>query len=68
MLVENIPEIADGMIEIKNITRMAGQKSKVAVISNNPEFDPIGAIVGKQGEKIKMISKVLYGEIIDILV
>lgn len=68
MLVENIPEIADGTIEIKNITRMAGQKSKVAVISNNPEFDPIGAIVGKQGEKIKMISKVLYGEIIDILV
>lgn len=68
MLAENIPEIADGTIEIKNITRMAGQKSKVAVISNNPEFDPIGAIVGKQGEKIKMISKVLYGEIIDILV
>ncbi|WP_027119604.1 transcription termination factor NusA [[Mycoplasma] testudinis] len=68
MLETNIPEIADGTIEIKNIARMSGQKSKVAVISHNKDFDPIGAIIGKEGEKIKQISKELHNELIDILI
>lgn len=68
LLTTNIPEIEDKTIEIKKIVRATGQKSKVAVISNKKGFDPIGAIIGKNGDKIKFISSQINNELIDVLI
>ncbi|WP_052663103.1 transcription termination factor NusA [Mycoplasmoides pirum] len=68
LMTSNIPELEDKTIEIKKIARAAGQKSKVAVISNKQGFDPIGAIVGFNGDKIKSISSQIGNELIDILI
>lgn len=68
LLISNIPELEDGTIEIKAIARAAGQKSKVAVISHKPDFDPVGAIVGRSGDKIKFVSSQIRNELIDVLI
>jgi N utilization substance protein A len=62
-----IPEVADGTIEIKNIVRDPGYRTKVAVFSPRDEVDPVGACVGMKGIRIQAIVGELEGEKIDIL-
>ncbi len=62
-----VPEIRDGVIEIKSVARDAGSRSKVAVSSNLADVDPIGACVGVRGLRIKAIMQQLSGEKIDIV-
>ncbi|MBU0614284.1 transcription termination factor NusA [Patescibacteria group bacterium] len=62
-----IPEIADGTIEIMGIAREAGARSKVAVKSNDDSVDPIGACIGQRGVRIQTIINELSGEKIDII-
>jgi N utilization substance protein A len=61
-----VPEIFDGVVEIKSISREAGSRTKIAVASNNPEIDPIGACVGPKGGRVSAIVEELRGEKIDI--
>ena len=61
-----VPEIFDGTVEIKSIAREAGSRTKIAVYSNNPEVDPIGACVGPKGGRVAAIVDELRGEKIDI--
>lgn len=62
-----IPEIADGTIEIKNVVRQPGLKTKVAVSSNKSEVDPVGACIGQKGVRIQSIIKEIEGEKIDVI-
>ena len=68
MLELEVPEIKDGIIEIKNIVREDEGRAKVAVYSLDPNVDAVGACVGNQGARIKGISKELMGEKIDVIV
>jgi N utilization substance protein A len=63
-----IPEIADGVVEIKGIAREAGSRTKIAVWSNDDNVDPVGACVGNRGSRVQRIVDELYGEKIDIIV
>ena len=62
-----IPEIGQSIIGIKAIVRKPGQRSKVAVFTNEPHFDPVGACVGMRGSRVQTISNDLAGERIDVL-
>ncbi len=62
-----IPEIKSGEVEIKSIAREAGQRSKVAVYSNDELLDPIGSCIGEEGVRVKAIVNELNGEKIDIV-
>ncbi len=62
-----IPEIADGTIEIKGIARLPGERAKVAVYSRNKDVDPVGSCIGVKGGRINNILKELKGEKIDIV-
>ncbi len=62
-----VPEIFDGTVEIKSIAREAGVRTKMAVWSNDPEVDPIGACVGPRGGRVASIVEELGGEKIDII-
>jgi len=62
-----VPEIYDGIIEIKAVSREAGDRAKVAVISNDKRIDPVGACVGMKGIRIQSIVKELNNEKIDII-
>ncbi len=62
-----IPEIADGTVEIKAIAREAGSRTKVAVLSNDPSVDPIGACIGQNGARKNSVTNELFGEKIDII-
>ncbi len=64
---QEIPEIFDGIIEIKKIVREPGSKTKIAVISHDKDVDPMGACVGKNSQRINMILNELEGEKIDIV-
>lgn len=68
LLELEIPEIADGIVEIRNIVREAGTRAKIAVSTLDANVEPLGACVGKQGGRIKSISNELNGERIDIIV
>ena len=61
------PEIFDGTVEIKSISREAGSRTKMAVWSNQAEVDPIGACVGPKGGRVASIVDALGGEKIDIV-
>lgn len=66
-LFENeVPEIFDGIVEIKAISREAGERTKMAVFSRNPDIDPIGACIGQRGQRVQTIIDDLHGEKIDI--
>ncbi len=68
MLFElEVPEIKDGIVEIKEIVREAGQHTKIAVASTNEKIDPMGACVGMRGTRIKNIVNELQGERIDVV-
>jgi N utilization substance protein A len=62
-----VPEIYDGIVEIKAVAREAGHRSKIAVHSRNPEVDPIGACVGARGMRVQAVVNELNGEKIDIV-
>ena len=62
-----VPEIYDGVVEIRSIAREAGSRTKMAVISNDPDVDPIGACVGPKGGRVASIVNELCGEKIDII-
>lgn len=62
-----IPEIYEGLIEIKSVSRDAGSRSKVAVYSTNPDIDPVGSCVGQKGIRIQNIINELNGEKIDVI-
>jgi len=62
-----IPEVFEKLIEIKKIVRSPGYKSKVAVVSHDPNIDPVGTCVGLGGARIKPILKELGGEKIDVV-
>lgn len=63
-----VPEIADGTVEIHAIAREAGSRTKIAVFTNEDEIDPVGACVGFKGTRVKTIVDELNGEKIDIIV
>jgi len=62
------PEIADGQVEIRNIAREAGSRSKIAVRATMENVDPVGACVGPRGGRVGAVSEELHGEKIDIVV
>jgi len=62
-----VPEIHEGLVEIKNIAREAGKRSKVAVYSKDERVDPIGACIGDRGSRIKLIMQELKDEKIDVI-
>jgi N utilization substance protein A len=62
-----IPEIYEGLIEIKSVSRDAGSRSKVAVYSKNENIDPVGSCVGQKGVRIQNIINELHGEKIDVI-
>ena len=62
-----VPEIFNGTVEIKSIAREAGSRTKIAVWSNEPDVDPIGACVGPRGGRVASIVNELNGEKIDIV-
>jgi N utilization substance protein A len=62
-----VPEIFDGVVEIKSVAREAGYRSKIAVSSRDPEVDPVGACVGPKGMRVQTVVNELKGEKIDIV-
>src|SRR5690625_317977 len=67
LMRQEIPEVADGTVELKAISREAGQRSKVAVTSTNPNVDPIGACIGHRGSRIQAVTAELQRERVDII-
>lgn len=67
LLKQEVPEIAEGIVEIKAIAREPGRRSKVAVMSHNPNVDPIGACIGHKGQRIQAVSAELGREKVDII-
>jgi N utilization substance protein A len=62
-----VPEIFEGVVEIKSVAREAGYRSKIAVYSRNEDVDPVGACVGPKGQRVQAIVNELKGEKIDIV-
>ena len=62
-----VTEVKDGIVEIKSIAREAGSRTKIAVWSNDPDVDPVGACVGMNGARVNAIVNELRGEKIDII-
>lgn len=62
-----VPEIFEGIVEIKSIAREAGDRSKISVHTNNAAVDPVGSCVGARGARVQSISNELNGEKIDIV-
>ena len=67
LLEFEIPEIYEGLIEIKSVSRDPGSRSKVAVYSKNENIDPVGSCVGQKGVRIQNIINELHGEKIDVI-
>jgi N utilization substance protein A len=62
-----VPEIYDGIVEIKAVAREPGMRSKIAVSSREPGLDPVGACVGPKGSRVRMVVAELRGERIDVI-
>ena len=62
-----VPEIVDGVVELKAIAREPGHRTKLAVSSNDPNVDPVGACVGARGSRVRMVVNELRGEKVDIV-
>lgn len=67
LLEAEIPELIDGTVILHSVARDAGSRSKIAVSSNNPNVDAIGAVIGERGSRINRILKQLNGEKIDVI-
>lgn len=62
-----VPEISEGIVEIKSVAREPGERAKIAVYSNDPSVDPVGACVGVKGTRVQAVVSELRGERIDIV-
>ncbi len=62
-----VPEIKQGIVEIKSVSREAGQRSKIAIYSTDPQIDAVGACVGNKGMRVNAVIEQLGGEKIDII-
>ncbi|RLB67524.1 MAG: transcription termination/antitermination protein NusA, partial [Deltaproteobacteria bacterium] len=62
-----VPEVAEALVEIKAVSREPGSRAKIAVVSNDPDVDPIGACVGIRGARVQNVVSELRGEKIDII-
>ncbi|WP_106497589.1 transcription termination factor NusA [Lentibacillus sp. Marseille-P4043] len=62
-----VPEIYDGTVEIKSVSREAGDRSKISVHADDPEIDPVGSCVGQKGQRVQAIVNELKGEKIDVV-
>ncbi len=67
MFGSEVPEIAEGIVEIKAVVREAGDRTKIAVSSKDPAVDPVGACVGVKGSRVQSVVRELRGEKIDII-
>lgn len=67
LLASEIPEIADGTVEIKSVVRDPGSRAKIAVFSNNPDVDAVGSCVGSRGLRVQNIVNELSGEKLEII-
>jgi N utilization substance protein A len=67
LFAQEVPEIYDGIIEIKSVARDPGSRAKIAVLSNDPGIDPVGACVGMRGSRVQAVVNELQGEKIDII-
>ena len=64
---QNVPEISEGVVEIKSSSREPGIRAKISVLSNDSNVDPVGSCVGMKGSRIKSVVDELNGEKIDIV-
>jgi N utilization substance protein A len=67
LLELEVPELSDGTIEIVNIAREPGHRTKIAVISHDPNVDPKGACVGARGSRVRQVVNELRGEKVDVV-
>jgi len=67
LFMQEVPEIYDGIIEIRAVARDPGSRAKIAVISNDSSIDPVGACVGMRGSRVQAVVNELQGEKIDII-
>ncbi len=67
LLELEVPEIANGVVEIKACAREPGHRTKVAVWSNDPNVDPLGACVGPRGARVRMVTNELRGENVEVI-
>jgi N utilization substance protein A len=67
LFAQEVPEIYDGIIEIKSVARDPGSRAKIAVLSNDSSIDPVGACVGMRGSRVQAVVGELQGEKIDII-
>ncbi|MFP6697470.1 MAG: transcription termination factor NusA [Alphaproteobacteria bacterium] len=67
LFTQEVPEIYDGIIEIKAVARDPGSRAKIAVVSNDSSIDPVGACVGMRGSRVQAVVNELQGEKIDII-
>src|SRR5690606_14488953 len=67
LFAQEVPEIYDGIIEIKAVARDPGSRAKIAVLSNDSSIDPVGACVGMRGARVQAVVSELQGEKIDII-
>ncbi len=64
---QEVPEVYEGIVEIKNVVRKEGVRAKIAVVSNDSDVDPVGACVGMRGSRVQAVVQELRGERIDIV-
>jgi N utilization substance protein A len=67
LFAQEVPEIYDGVVEIKSVARDPGSRAKIAVISNDNSIDPVGACVGMRGARVQAVVNELQGEKVDII-
>ncbi len=67
LFMQEVPEIYDGVVEIKSVSRDPGSRAKIAVVSHDSSIDPVGACVGMRGSRVQAVVNELQGEKIDII-
>ena len=67
LFAQEVPEIYDGIIEVKSVARDPGSRAKIAVISRDSSIDPVGACVGMRGSRVQAVVQELQGERVDII-
>ncbi len=67
LFAQEVPEIQEGIVEIKAVAREPGTRSKIAVVSNDDRVDPVGSCVGMKGSRVQAVTRELAGERVDIV-
>ena len=67
LFTQEVPEIYDGIIEVKSVAREPGSRAKISAFSNDPSIDPVGACVGMRGSRVQAVVNELQGEKIEII-